>query len=215
MDKLNKNCIIKGKIIHKTSNMNELILKYKIKGEENESNILFDKNSNTFCHIISDIIRDSKINDMDTWKGDNDDIKENILIPRRVVFIIDRSASMSGIKWKNTILSTITTLKQLRINYDRYCITFFDHNITLETNSLILTNNKSISNSIKYLKSKSIGGATNVNDSLLKGTKLIKDDIKLLNQTNNNDNDNYNFYMNQIIFIQMVNQIVVNVIQIK
>ncbi len=38
---------------------NELILKYKIKGEPIDSHVLFDKQSNTFCHIISDIITDS------------------------------------------------------------------------------------------------------------------------------------------------------------
>eukprot|EP01084_Bolivina_argentea_P008357 15664_1 len=46
-------------IVHShTTNIksNELILKYKTKGEKNDSCVLFDKATNTFCHIVSDII---------------------------------------------------------------------------------------------------------------------------------------------------------------
>eukprot|EP01084_Bolivina_argentea_P001894 3510_1 len=52
--------IANGKIMNKTY-INELIIKYKIKGEQNESMILFDNKTNTFCHIISDIITNSMI----------------------------------------------------------------------------------------------------------------------------------------------------------
>ncbi len=34
-------------------NPTELILSYKLKGEENKSYILFDEQSDTFCHVIS------------------------------------------------------------------------------------------------------------------------------------------------------------------
>eukprot|EP01084_Bolivina_argentea_P304117 525151_1 len=101
--------VINGRVMHRRMSLNELILNYKASEEnkENESNILYDNKSNTFCHIIS-------------YK--NDEIKDNILIPRRVVFVIDRSGSMSGSKWDKTISSTNATLKQLRVGYDRFCV---------------------------------------------------------------------------------------------
>ncbi len=45
-------------------------------GEQNDSHILFDNNTNTFCHVISDIVSDSIImNEKDANEGANDDIK--------------------------------------------------------------------------------------------------------------------------------------------
>ena len=71
MDKSNQKCIISGKILYKTCLINELTLKYKIKGEQHDFNVFYDKKSKIFVHIISDIITDSMINK----------IKKNILIP--------------------------------------------------------------------------------------------------------------------------------------
>eukprot|EP01084_Bolivina_argentea_P279730 478246_1 len=72
MDKLNQNCKIKA-TISAHSSINELTLKFKIKGESDDSYILFDKTSNTFCHIISDIISDSTVVDekMNEFEGQN------------------------------------------------------------------------------------------------------------------------------------------------
>ena len=204
---MNQNCLINGKIIKKKSSINEFILKYKIKGEQNDSYILYDEKSNTFCHIISDIITDSMIEQNDISEGNNDEIKSNILIPRRVIFVIDRSGSMSGSKWNKTISATINALKQLRVNYDRFCIILFDHNIDLVPNDeMVLADNKNISQTIQYLENKNVGGSTDINKALLSAIKLIKCDIKKLNNNNNKtnndkDDENYNFFMNQIIFI--------------
>eukprot|EP01084_Bolivina_argentea_P037432 69238_1 len=57
-------CVINGKILS-TSSINELLLKYKIKGEEIGSYLLFDNKSNTFCHIFSNIITDSIVDNTD------------------------------------------------------------------------------------------------------------------------------------------------------
>ena len=52
------------------------------------------KGSNTFCHVISNILVELK---------DSDDI----IVPRRVIFVIDKSGSMSGGKWRRTVSATI------------------------------------------------------------------------------------------------------------
>ncbi len=82
---MNKNktlCVINGIIM---SEINDFTLKYKINGEQNESTALFDSKSKTFVHIINNNITN---------------INNNNIIPQRVVFIIDKSASMQGIKWE-------------------------------------------------------------------------------------------------------------------
>eukprot|EP01084_Bolivina_argentea_P076674 138986_1 len=208
MDKLNQNCVIIGKILQKNyaeNAMNELVLKYKTKGESNDSMVLYDNKSNTFCHIISDIITDSMINNYTKGNTDEgncnniDDIKENnknILIPRRVVIVIDRSGSMGGIKWNKTILSTNTTLKQLRIGYDRYCIILCGNKLEYTpTNTIKLATNLNIKLAVEYLEKQQATGCELINDALLKAVELIKKDICDMNKTMNNEN----YFMNQII----------------
>lgn len=135
--------------------------------------------------------------------NNNNNSTKLALIPRRVIFVIDRSGSMASSKWNKTIDSTIITLKQLRVSYDRYCILFFNDSIDLCSKFLLLANNENIFQSIEYLKSMQPLGSTNINDALIKAINLINNDIDLLNNHKNNYNTNNldNFYMNQIIFI--------------
>ncbi len=71
----------------------------------------YDHKSKTFCHVISDIL--------------NKNISASEIIPRRVVFIIDKSQSIQGNKWTQTINATITALKQLKYGYDKFCVIVF------------------------------------------------------------------------------------------
>ena len=102
-------CSIRGQISNK-SPLNELVLRYRVKGEQSDSMLLFDAKSRTFCHIITDVLSDASCcevsvpqNEGGTAEGDavENEVKldvaaEDQLIPRRVVFVIDRSSSMSG-----------------------------------------------------------------------------------------------------------------------
>eukprot|EP01084_Bolivina_argentea_P121295 214942_1 len=195
MNETHKNALVVGKIINK--NINELTLTYKTKGEQNSSDILYDKKSSTFCHIITDIITDCVINENDICEGFSDKVKDNVLIPRRVIFVIDKSSSMRGTKWDKTIFATVETLKKLRI-HDRYAIMFFNCGIEMHHQTMIKANAKNVNNSIIYLQNEKPNGGTDINEALQKGITVIKNDIQLLN---NNNYNIYNFFMNQIIFI--------------
>eukprot|EP01083_Nonionella_stella_P032467 88889_1 len=182
MDKSNKCYQMKGKLMHKQSSITEFMLKYKVKGEQNESSILYDKQSHTFCHIINDIITDSLLDDKDACEGHDDKIQGDILIPRRVVFLIDQSYSMHGVKWTNTISATVQTLNQLRPNHDRYSIIFFDDNMQQFTyNKMVLATDENIRKAMSFVQNKSLGGATDINTPLLHGIQIIKNDIRILN----------------------------------
>eukprot|EP01083_Nonionella_stella_P173618 599454_1 len=196
IDKLNQHYTAEGKIM-KQNSINELMISYKIKGEQNESMVLYDAKSHTFCHVISDIITDSVIkNEQDMNEGDMD---RNILIPRRVVFVIDKSGSMSGGKWTKTISATITAIKQLRKGYDRYCVLFFNRNVTcVPMDDIVLATEDNISKTITILQGTSASGGTNINASLLEAIERIKEDIKSCQDT---AKDGYNFYINQILLI--------------
>eukprot|EP01083_Nonionella_stella_P059183 154869_1 len=197
MEHMNRNCSIEAKISRNQCSVNEIKVKYKLKGEQNDSNVIFDTKSNVFVHVISDIITGSTISNDCVSEGIADDINDRVLIPRRVVFVIDRSGSMGGHKWRKTIHATITTLKQLRQSYDRYCIILFDSDIELVQDHIIVADEENISKSIQYLQNASVCGSTNINDALLTAIHAIKTDIASFNQTD----DTHNFYMNQIILI--------------
>eukprot|EP01083_Nonionella_stella_P032399 88697_1 len=193
--------MMSGTIDAQHSWMNELVLKYKVKGEANDSVLLYDDTTHTFCHILSDIVTDCAINDeKDIFEGYGDDIKENVLIPRRVVFVIDRSGSMSGHKWNKTIAATVCALKRLRHGYDRYCIIHFDSAIeSYPTSGLLLANADNIDQTITHLKLIQPRGSTDINSALLSGIDRITADIVQLNQTTRRNKDN--FFMNQLIMI--------------
>eukprot|EP01083_Nonionella_stella_P120594 361440_1 len=182
MDKNNQDYQVKGKLQHKTTHITEFTVKYKVKGEQNESSVLYHHQSRTFCHIISDIITDSLMDDKDVSEGHDDEIQGDMLIPRRVAFIIDQSYSMHGPKWTKTISSTVQALNQLRPNHDRYSIIFFDQNMKQYTrNTMVLATQENIANAISFVQKETLGGATDINTPLLHGIELIKNDIRVLN----------------------------------
>ena len=96
-------CVIRGQIHSTDSALNELVLRYKVKGEQEDSLLLYDAKSRTFCHIINDILSNaSRPKEAPHSEGGAADelkldLDANVLIPRRVVFVIDRSGSMSGL----------------------------------------------------------------------------------------------------------------------
>eukprot|EP01083_Nonionella_stella_P234296 824821_1 len=171
-----KRCDITGRIGSDLNSIkcNELILKYKIKGEQNESHVLLDRNCNTFCHIISDAIAHSMAI-CDEEEGVN-----TSRIPRRVVFVLDKSASMSGLKWTNTIRATVMGLEQLRVGCDRFGVILFDDEIEMlfdQGNGMALARDDTVSHAIDMLQKKDIGGSTDINRALLKSIEMIKSDI--------------------------------------
>eukprot|EP01083_Nonionella_stella_P234298 824826_1 len=164
---------------------NELILKYKIKGEQNESYMLFDQTCDTFCHVISDIVIDEE-------EGVDVAINKGVWIPRRIVFILDKSASMSGLKWINTISATVMGLKQLRVGYDRFGVILFDHDVeVLLDKEMVLAQDDTVSHAIDVLQKKRIGGNTNINKALLKSIEMMKSDTTCEDE----------LFLNHIIFI--------------
>ena len=143
MNAFNKICKINGKIASSQSDINEITLKYKIKGEsEEDCHCLFDNKSNTFCHVISNVL---------SVKDEANEHNNNI-VPRRVIFVIDKSGSMGGSKWTRTVSATINGLKQLRNGYDRFNIILFNEMMhMLFDTEMCLSSKESIENGINYM----------------------------------------------------------------
>ena len=82
IDEMQKNCKITAKI--QASSLNELLLRYKIKGESEESHILFNDKCNTFCQIISDVMTEFIISNqgIDIQIDNEKELKSNIIYAR-------------------------------------------------------------------------------------------------------------------------------------
>ena len=185
----------------------ELSFEYKLKGEENESTLLFDPRSETFCHLISNS------NIMDGINITKDGLANGgkYLIARRIVLVIDKSQSMKGKKWEQTINATVTTLTNLLNNewiFDKYSIILFNDNayykkMTPVNEKNILRSCKFLQNTLKYPNYPN--GGTNINEALMRGLAVIKTDMKSNNNSNCNNNCNTSINDNNPLFInQMV-----------
>eukprot|EP01083_Nonionella_stella_P213467 769924_1 len=187
MDALKQKCVVNGHILSAT--LNVLTIQYKtLATQPNLSEVLFDTESNTFCHTIS---LGSILNDED---DDEDMIDPDVMIPRRVVFVMDRSQSMQGSKWTDTVSCTVGALKQLVRDHDRYGIITYSQYIELLSSDgrMLVANEKNMNESIGELQTHRdmTDYQRNVHDALLLAIQLIKNDIQT-----------YNIYHNQIIFL--------------
>ena len=210
LDPKNKTCTIKGKIKSLNSDINELSLKYKIKGENEDSQCLYDNKSNTFCHIynipniLSDYTLKEQMNNVKElyptpfMEGTNNDkdigesytFNDTMIVPRRVIFVIDKSGSMSGGKWRRAVSATINALKLLRQEIDRFNIILFNSSVHKLFDGIMLVNNESIDKAIKYMESNSAGGGTKIDKPLKEAINIIKNDV-----------DTNNYFVNQVIFM--------------
>eukprot|EP01084_Bolivina_argentea_P079659 144448_1 len=142
-----KLCKITGQI--KIDITNEFIFKYKIDSTlQTNSHMFYNDSDRTFCHIInnSHIIRN-----------------KNNIIPRRVMFVIDRSGSMQGIKWDKTIQSIIYAIQLLRKNIDRFGVMLFNNDCKLIQDIQLATNDvcNHIINTLKTYRN--VHEQTNIN----------------------------------------------------
>ena len=70
------------------------------------------------------------------------------------------------------------TIKQLKLNHDRYCLLFFDNSNELfpKNGDMMISNEENNKNAIQYIEKQKIGGATDIDSALLKGIDIIKQD---------------------------------------
>ncbi|MEA1904477.1 MAG: VIT domain-containing protein [Candidatus Hadarchaeota archaeon] len=106
-----------------------------------------------------------------TFSPDPDDFKDRY-VPKDIVFVIDKSGSMSGEKIVQAKEALKFILQQLGEN-DRFMIVSFNHNITELSDELMAVNSANISEALSYVDSLSAGGNTNINGALLDALDVL------------------------------------------
>uniref|UniRef100_A0A8D1SEQ3 Inter-alpha-trypsin inhibitor heavy chain 2 n=1 Tax=Sus scrofa TaxID=9823 RepID=A0A8D1SEQ3_PIG len=98
-------------------------------------------------------------------------------IPKNILFVIDVSGSMWGIKMKQTVEAMKTILDDLRAE-DQFSLVDFNHNIRTWRNDLVSATKTQVADAKTYIEKIQPSGGTNINEALLRA-------IFILNEANN------------------------------
>ncbi|XP_023155124.1 inter-alpha-trypsin inhibitor heavy chain H3a [Amphiprion ocellaris] len=93
-------------------------------------------------------------------------------VPKNVVFVIDRSGSMSGIKMQQTREAMLAILKDLH-EEDHFALIPFDSSIEPWKESLIKATKENVAEAMAYVKKINDRGATDINGAVLRGVEML------------------------------------------
>ncbi|XP_027135469.1 inter-alpha-trypsin inhibitor heavy chain H3 [Larimichthys crocea] len=93
-------------------------------------------------------------------------------VPKNVVFVIDRSGSMSGRKIEQTREALEAILKDL-YKEDHFALILFDSSIVTWMDSLTKATEQNVFKAIAYVRKLSDRGATNINDAVLRAVGML------------------------------------------
>ncbi|XP_077430257.1 inter-alpha-trypsin inhibitor heavy chain H3-like [Vanacampus margaritifer] len=96
-------------------------------------------------------------------------------VPTNVVFVIDRSGSMSGIKMYQTREAMQAILQDLKED-DYFAIVEFDDQINCWRQTLTKATKENVTQAIQFVKQLRARGGTDINAALLRGVKLLLED---------------------------------------
>ncbi|XP_038667812.1 inter-alpha-trypsin inhibitor heavy chain H2 [Scyliorhinus canicula] len=93
-------------------------------------------------------------------------------LPKNIVFVIDVSGSMWGIKMKQTVEAMATILADLRPE-DQFTIIDFNHNIRFWNDHLVPATPNQIAEARKYVEKIQPNGGTNINEAILSAIYIL------------------------------------------
>ncbi|XP_028261030.1 inter-alpha-trypsin inhibitor heavy chain H3-like isoform X2 [Parambassis ranga] len=98
-------------------------------------------------------------------------------VPKNVVFVIDRSGSMSGTKIAQTRDAMIAILKDLHQD-DHFGIILFDGKVVHWKHSLTKATEENVAEAITYVKKIKDKGSTNINGAVLSAVQMLVEERK-------------------------------------
>uniref|UniRef100_UPI0037E74BA5 inter-alpha-trypsin inhibitor heavy chain H2 n=1 Tax=Semicossyphus pulcher TaxID=241346 RepID=UPI0037E74BA5 len=99
-------------------------------------------------------------------------------LPKNIVFVIDVSGSMWGVKMKQTVEAMKAILDDLTID-DHFSIVDFNHNVRCWSEELVPGSSIQIADAKNYVQSIKPNGGTNINEALMRAVQML---VKASNQ---------------------------------
>ncbi|KAK5876672.1 hypothetical protein CesoFtcFv8_026004 [Champsocephalus esox] len=99
-------------------------------------------------------------------------------LPKNIVFVIDVSGSMWGVKMKQTVEAMQAILEDLTID-DHFSIIDFNHNVRCWNEELVAGSSIQIADAKRYVQDIKPNGGTNINEALLRAVQML---VKASNQ---------------------------------
>ncbi|KAM7378495.1 hypothetical protein PAMA_013413 [Pampus argenteus] len=93
-------------------------------------------------------------------------------LPKNIVFVIDVSGSMWGVKMKQTVEAMQAILDDLTID-DNFSIIDFNHNVRCWSEELVPGSSIQITDAKKYIQSIKPNGGTNINEALMRAVQIL------------------------------------------
>ncbi|XP_072858615.2 inter-alpha-trypsin inhibitor heavy chain H2 isoform X2 [Pogona vitticeps] len=128
-----------------------------------------------------DVKRDSKPGELEIFNGYfiHYFAPENMdPLPKNILFVIDVSGSMWGLKMKQTVEAMKTILEDLRSD-DQFSVLDFNHNVRCWRDSLVQASKLQTEAAKKYIEGIHPNGGTNINDALLRAIFILNEANKL------------------------------------
>ncbi|XP_038247207.1 inter-alpha-trypsin inhibitor heavy chain H2 [Dermochelys coriacea] len=127
--------------------------------------------------VTYDVHRETKAGDLEIFNGyfihyfapDNLDP-----LPKNILFVIDVSGSMWGLKMKQTVEAMKTILGDLRSD-DHFSIVDFNHNVRTWRDDLVAATAPQTEDAKKYIQEIHPNGGTNINEALLRAIFILKE----------------------------------------
>ncbi|XP_015680129.1 inter-alpha-trypsin inhibitor heavy chain H2, partial [Protobothrops mucrosquamatus] len=127
--------------------------------------------------VTYDVKRDTKAGELEVFNGyfvhyfAPDDLDP---LPKNILFVIDVSGSMWGIKMKQTVEAMKTILGDLRSD-DQFSILDFNHNVRCWRDNLVQASKMQIDAATNYVEGIHPNGGTNINDALLRAIFILNE----------------------------------------
>nr|XP_033814916.1 inter-alpha-trypsin inhibitor heavy chain H2 [Geotrypetes seraphini] len=99
-------------------------------------------------------------------------------LPKNILFVIDVSGSMWGLKMKQTVEAMKSILEDLR-SEDKFSLVDFNHNVRCWREGLISASPTEIEDAKKYVQDIQPNGGTNINEALLRAIFILTEAQKL------------------------------------
>ncbi|XP_048862678.1 inter-alpha-trypsin inhibitor heavy chain H2 [Brienomyrus brachyistius] len=93
-------------------------------------------------------------------------------LPKNIVFVIDVSGSMWGLKMRQMVEAMQTILDDLRMD-DYFSIIDFNHNVRCWSEDLVPGTNIQVAEAKKYIQAIKPNGGTNINEALLRAIHML------------------------------------------